>query len=255
MKEILRKEESLKPLKKGEIVEGKIIARAKSSIFLDLGSKGTGIIFGKEFFEAKDILKDLKIGDKIFAKVLDPDNEEGFVELSATKASRELAFKTLKEKEGKIIKVKITGANKGGLLTEVSGIPAFLPVSQLSSKNYPKVKGDQEKILKKLQKFIGKEIEAKILTLDQKKGQIVLSERLTEVEKARNLLKNYKIGDLVDCKITGLTEFGVFVEFGEGLEGLVHISELVKEIPKVGEKIKAKIKEIQRGRVLLSLRI
>jgi ribosomal protein S1 len=255
MKDLLKKNEFLRPLKEGEIVEGKIIARAKSSIFLDLGNKGIGIIYGKEFFEAKDFLKDLKIGDRVFAKVLDPDNEEGFVELSASKASKELAFETLKEKEGKIIKVKITGANKGGLLTEISGIPAFLPVSQLSLKNYPKVRGNEEKILKRLQKFIGKEFEVKILSLNQKGKQIILSERLAEMEKAKTLLKNYKVGDLIDCKVTGLTDFGIFVEFGEGLEGLIQIFELGEKIPKTGEKIKAKIKEIQKGKVFLSLKI
>lgn len=255
MKELLKNNEFLKPLKEGQIVEGKIIARAKSSVFLDLGNKGTGIVYGREFFEAKDVLKDLKEGDKVFAKVLDPDNEEGFVELSVTKASKELAFEALKEKEGKIIKVKITGANKGGLLTKISGIPAFLPVSQLSSKNYPKVRGNQEKILEKLRRFIGKEFEVKILNLNQKEGQIILSERLAEIEKAKALLKNYKAGDFVECKVTGLTDFGIFVEFGEGLEGLIHISELGEKIPKMGEKIKAKIKEISRGKVFLSLKI
>jgi len=160
MKDLLKEDEKLKPLKIGQIVEGKIIARGKSSIFLDLGSKGTGIIFGKEFFGAKNLLKDIKIGNKVFAKVLDSDNEAGFVELSLSSASKELAFESLRE--AKIIKVKITGANKGGLLTQVSGIPAFLPVSQLSLKNYPRVKGDTEKIFKKLQKFIGKEMEVKV---------------------------------------------------------------------------------------------
>jgi len=262
MKEILKKNELLKPLKGGEIIEGKIIARAKSSVFLDLGNKGTGIIYGKEFFEAKNILKDLKIGEKVFAKVLDPDNEEGFAELSVSRASRELTFETLREKEEKIIKVKITGANKGGLLTEISRIPAFLPVSQLSSKHYPKVKGgDIEKILKKLQKFIGKEFEVKILNLNQKEGQVILSERLAEIEKAKESLREYKIGNVVEGEITGLTDFGAFIRFGENLEGLIHISELdekrVKDPSKIvqlGEKVKAKIIDISQGRVSLSLK-
>ena len=258
MKDLLKEEEKFKPLRIGEIVEGKIIARGKSSIYLDLGNKGTGIIYGREFFEAKDILKEIKIGEKVFAKVLDLDNEEGFVELSLSSASKELAFESLRE--AKIIKVKITGANKGGLLAQVSGIPAFLPVSQLSLKNYPRVKGDAGKILKKLQKFIGKEMEVKVLTLNRGGGQIIVSERLAEAEKSKEILKNYKIGDVVEGEITGLTDFGAFIRFGECLEGLIHISEMgenVKdpsEILKIGDKIKAKIVEISNDRISLSLK-
>jgi small subunit ribosomal protein S1 len=258
MKELLKKEE-FKPLKVGEIVEGKIIARGKSAIYLDLGKYGTGIIYGKEFFEAKDILKEIKIGENIFAKVLEPDNEEGFVELSFTLAKKELAFEKLKEE--KIIKAKIIGANKGGLLAQISGIPAFLPVSQLSFKNYPRVKGDSEKILKSLQKFIGKELEVKVLSLNKEGGQIIISERLAEAEKSKELLKKYRIGDVVEGEVTGLTDFGAFLRFGECLEGMIHISEMgekVKdpsEILKIGDKVKAKIIDISQGRVSLSLKI
>lgn len=258
MKDLLKDNESLRPLRVGQIVEGKIIARGKSSIFLDLGNKGTGIIYGKEFFEAKDILKEVKVGDKVFAKVLDLDNEEGFVELSLSSASKEMAFESIRE--AKIIKVKITGANKGGLLAQISGIPAFLPVSQLSLKNYPRVKGDTEKILQKLQKFIGKEMEVKVLSLNKGGGQIIISERLAELEKSKENLKKYKVGDIVEGEITGLTDFGAFIRFGGELEGLIHISEMgnnvqnPSEIVKIGDKIKAKIIDISENRISLSLK-
>lgn len=259
MKELLKKNEELKPLKVGDIVEGKIIARGKSAIYLDLGNKGTGIIYGREFFEAKDILKEIKIGEKVFAKVLDLDNEEGFVELSLSSASKELIFEKLKNEN--IIKVKILKANKGGLLTEISGIPAFLPVSQLSWKNYPRVKGDQEKILEKLQNFVGKEMEVKVLSLNKKGGQIIISERLAQLEKSKEILKKYKIGDIVEGEVTALTEFGAFLRFGEDLEGLIHVSEMgenVKdpsEILKIGDKVKAKIINIENEKVSLSLKV
>jgi len=86
-------------------------------------------------------LKDLKIEDKIFVKIIDLENKEGYIELSLSKAGKELAWEELKQKKEKdeILSVKILGANKGGLLAKISGIPAFLPVSQLSAANYPKV--------------------------------------------------------------------------------------------------------------------
>lgn len=263
MKDFLKQNEELRPLKTGEIVEGKIIGRGRSSIFLDLKNKGTGIIYGKEFFDAKDILKKLEIGENIFAKVIDSDNEEGYVELSVRGARRELVFESVRQKKekGELIKVKILGANKGGLLTEISGISAFLPLSQLSSENYPRVEGDKTKILKKLQQFIGKELEVKILSLDERNDSIILSEKIWELEKTKEALKKYNIGDVIEGEITGLTDFGAFIRFGTNLEGLIRLAELdskvvtdPSEIVKVGEKLKAKITDISENKVSLSLK-
>ena len=269
MKNILEKENLMKPPKIGEIVQGKIVNKGKASIFLDLGIWGTGIIYGREFYEARNKLKDSKIGDNLFTKIVDLENEEGFIELSLTKAGKELAWEELsrKKESDETIKVKISGANKGGLLAEVSGIPAFLPVSQLSQANYPKVEGgDSQKILTSLQKFIGKEIEVKIFDFDQKEEKLILSEKAKETQKIKELLKNYQTGDVVEAEVTGIVDFGVFVKFNadktqEVLEGLIHISELdwqlienPSEIVKLGQKIKAKIIDISNGKVSLSLK-
>jgi len=255
----------LKPPKIGEIIEGKIIGIGRSAVYLDLGFFGAGIIYGKEFFEGKEILKELKIGDNLFAKIIDLENEEGYIELSVSQAGKELAWQQLEQKKEKdeILKVKILEANKGGLLAEVSGIPAFLPVSQLSSEHYPRVEGgDQIKILKELKKFVGKELEVKIFDLYQKEGKLILSEKAKEAEKIKKILKNYQIGDVVEGEITAILDFGVFLRFGkENLEGLIHISELgwqliedPSEVVKVGEKVKVKVIKISDERVSLSLR-
>lgn len=258
------KNELIKPPKVGEIVEGKVIGKGRSAVFLDLGIIGTGIIYGKEFYEAKKELKNLKIGDKIFTKIINLENEQGYIELSVSGASKEITFETLKEKKEKRekIRVKILGANKGGLLARVSGLPAFLPVSQLSNEHYPKVEGGETtKILRELQKFIGKEMEVKILDLSPKDGQVILSERAVVSDKLKERLKNYKVGDVVEGEISGITGFGAFLKFGQGLEGLIHISELdwkniedPTKIVKVGDKIQAKIIDISGQKVSLSLK-
>lgn len=264
MKELIERN-NLKPLRVGEIVEGRVIGKERGGLFLDLGCFGTGIIYGKELQEAKDALKNLKIGDNIFAKIIELENEEGYIELSVSRATRELAWEVLKQKKekGESILVKILGANKGGLITEISGISGFLPVSQLSPNNYPKVEGgDLTKILKELQKFIGKEMKVKIFDLDLKTKKLILSEKATEAEKIKEILKNYKVGEVVEGEITGITDFGAFIKFGkENLEGLIHISELdwqlieePAEIVKIGEKVKAKIIEISGDKVFLSLK-
>lgn len=265
MEKMTEKDNLLKAPKIGEIVQGKIISKGKASVYLDLGVWGTGIIYGKEFYEAKASLKELKIGDSIFAKIVDLENEDGYIELSLTKAGKEIAWEELSQKKEKdeSITVKILGANKGGLLAEVSGIPAFLPVSQLSAANYPKVEGgDAQKILKALQKFIGKEIEVKIFDFNTKEEKLILSEKAKETKKIKEILKNYKIGDTVEGEITGIVDFGAFIKFApENLEGLIHISELdwqliedPSEIVKNGQKVKAKIIDISNGKVSLSLK-
>jgi ribosomal protein S1 len=249
MKEIFEQNQNLKPLKVGDIVEGKVVAKKAFAIYLDLGIFGTGIIYGKEFKQAKNELKRLKIGEKILAKIVDLENEEGYVELSVAGASKEIALAILKKKKesGEKIKVKILGANKGGLLTKISGVSAFLPVSQLSLKNYPKVEnGDPQKIFEHLKEFVGKEMEVKILGILEEDGQVILSEKLVEFESFAEELKNYKVGDIVEGEITAILDFGVFLKFGKNLEGLIPASEInSNNFPfKIGEKIKAKISSI-----------
>jgi small subunit ribosomal protein S1 len=256
MKQILEENANLKPPKVGDIVEGRVISRKAFAIYLDLGIFGTGIIYGKEFKKAKKELKNLKVGDKVLAKIVDLDNEDGFVELSVAGATKEIALEILRKKKeaGEKIKVKILGANKGGLLTKVSGVDAFLPVSQLSPENYPQVEnGDPEKILEELKKFIGKEMEVKILGILEKDAQVILSEKLAKEEKE---IEEYKVGDVVEAEVSGITDFGIFLKFGKNLEGLVPISQINPNLNlKIGEKVKAKIISIEGNRATLSLKI
>lgn len=271
MKKTLEQANLIKPPRIGDIVEGKVIGKKKASIFFDLGALGTGIIFGKEFYDSKRSLKGLKEDDLVLAKIIDLENDEGYIELSLAKASKEIAWETLKQKQlsDETFSVRILGANKGGLLAEVSGIPAFLPASQLSSANYPKVEdGDNQKILKALQKLVGKDLEVKVFDLDPKEGKLILSEKTKDNEKIKEMLKGLNAGDVVEGEITGVVNFGAFIKFNlpaseeeQALEGLIHISELdwqlIKdpaEIVKVGEKIKAKIIDVSNGKVSLSLK-
>ncbi len=262
MEKIINKNSS-NPLSIGATIEGKVVARDRSSLFVDLGIYGTGIIYGKEFYIVKDIIKSLNIGDKVFAKIIEVENDDGYRELSLRDATKELGWKKLKELKdsGEIINVRISGANKGGLLTNINGIQAFLPVSQLSADHYPRVAdADKQKILKELQKFIGKTFEVKVLDLLASENKLILSEKAKSEEKIKEILKDYKKGDIVEGEITGIADFGAFIKFG-GIEGLIHISELdwqlvenPSEVVKVGETVKAKIIDISNNQVFLSLK-
>lgn len=270
MKNALENEKTIKPPKVGDIVEGKIIGKGKSALFLDLDGFKTGIIYGREYYNSREELKNFKTGDTLLTKVVELENEDGYVELSLSQAGQELAWENLRKKkeQDEVLKIKILGANKGGLLSEVSGIPAFLPVSQLTQENYPKVEGGNvSMILKELQKFIGQELEVKILDFSQKEGKVILSEKAKNSEKIKKALENYKLGDVVEGEITAILDFGAFVKFEraeelpEPIEGLIHISELdwqlvedPSQIVKVGEKVKVKIIDISNGRISLSLK-
>src|SRR3989339_667590 len=208
--------EAINPLQVGATIEGKVVARDRSSLFIDLGIHGTGIIYGREFYSVKDVIKNLDIGDKVFAKIVEVENDEGYRELSLRDATKEISWQRLKELKdsGQILSVRITGVNKGGLLTAIDNIQAFLPVSQLAPEHYPRViDADKQKILKELQKFIGKTLEVKILDLLAQENKLILSEKAKSEEKTKETLKNYSKGDTIDGEITGIADFGAFIKF------------------------------------------
>ncbi len=272
MEKIIKKAtEAINPLQIGATVEGKVVARDRSALFIDLGILGTGIIYGREFYAVKDVVKNLEIGDKVFAKIVELENDEGYRELSLRDATKEIGWQRLRDtkESGQILTVRITGVNKGGLLTSLDGIQAFLPVSQLAPEHYPRVAdADKQKILKELQKFIGKTLEVKILDLLAEENKLILSEKAKSEEKTKEALKNYSKGDIIDGEITGIADFGAFIKFpspvadaNEQVEGLIHISELdwqlvenPAEVVKVGEIVKAKIIDINNNQVFLSLK-
>jgi len=265
MKNVLLKEEELPRLpQEGDLVEGRIIKLSKTAIILELGPLGTGIIYGGEWKDNKSIVKNLKIGDAISALVLSPENNDGYVELSIREAALEKTWSNLKEKKqnNEIICVKIIEANRGGLVIDYLGTIGFLPVSQLSSENYPKVEGgDKNMILKELSNFIGKELKARIISLDRKDEKLIVSEKATQEKKLKENLENYKKGDIIEGIVSALTNFGAFIKIDENLEGLVHISELdwqiidhPSQVLKENEKVKAQIIDIQNGQVSLSIK-
>lgn len=272
-----------KNLNIGSTVEGTVVARERSALYIDLGTFGTGIIYGREYFQAKEIIKSLNVGDKVFAKIIEMENDDGYKELSLKEASKDMSWQKLQDlkDKGEIVKVKVTGVNKGGLLAVLDGIAAFLPVSQLAPEHYPRVAdADKQKILRELQKFIGKTLDVKILDLLASENKLILSEKAKAEEQTREVLKSYNKGDMVTGQITGIADFGVFIKFPvnennskvdddlsearpekSGIEGLIHISELdwqlvenPSEVVKVGDIVKAQIISITGSQVFLSLK-
>ncbi|MBI2462732.1 MAG: S1 RNA-binding domain-containing protein [Candidatus Spechtbacteria bacterium] len=266
VKEALRQDKSLFQLpKEGDLVEGNIIGRESGALYIDLGAHGTGVIFGKEYYQAQDLLKKVKVGEKISAKIVLLENEDGYRELSLKEAGEEMSWNVLKQKQqtGELIDVRITDANRGGLMTEVEGMVGFLPVSQLTPAHYPRVEGgDKEKILEELKKFIGQIFHVRVLDSIAKENKLIVSEKAAENDAIQVSLAKYKVGDVVEGTITGVVDFGAFIKFDPLIEGLIHISELdwqlienPRDVVSVGDKVQAKIVDISaEGRVSLSLK-
>lgn len=258
----------------GDTISGKVIDASSNEIYLDLTPFGTGIVLGKEIKDGLGRGK-LKFGDIVNATIIDIENEDGYIELSIREASYEKAWDDIESKRDTQDKVytKILSANKGGLLVEVNGISGFLPVSQLSGKNYPRVEdGDKNKILNLLKKMVGQELEVRILDADRETEKLIVSEKAAQSEKDQEVISALNVGDEISGEISGVVDFGAFVKFSldgktleseneRKLEGLVHISELAwqliedpRAIVKVGDKVEAKIIGIDGDKISLSIR-
>jgi len=248
----------------GDIVEGTVISVAKGKVFVDLKPFGTGIIYGREYIVARDIIKKVNPGDKISAKIVDPENENGYIELSLKEARQAMVWSEAEEimKEKRAIELIPTEANKGGLIVEWQGVQGFLPASQLKAEHYPRVPdGDKDKIYDELKKLVGTKITLSIISVSPKENKLIFSEKAFEEKDKEKLVSKYAVGDAVEGEVTGIVDFGLFLKVEEGLEGLVHISEMdwgLVENPrlmfKVGEKIKAKVIEVKDGKVSLSVK-
>ncbi len=256
--------ESKTPPTIGDLVEGPVINIEKSAVYVDLAPIGTGIIFGREFMTARDIIKKINIGDVIAAKVVDTDNKEGYIELSLKEARQALIWSEAEDaiKNKKVLDLPIIEANKGGLIIEWQGISGFLPASQLKTEHYPRVNdGDKDKILEELKKLVGQRISVSIISALPKEGKLIFSEKNPEQKDKEKIIGKYKVDDEVSGAVTGIVDFGVFVKIEEGLEGLVHISEIdwslvedLRALFRVGQKVKVKIIEIKEGKVSLSMK-
>lgn len=258
----LLEKDTIKIPQVGDIVKGRVVAASKSEVKLDVDGILMGVVRGPEMYNEVPEFSELKPGDEIEAAVIDEENENGELELSFRLVGQEKAWNNLRQalKDKATVKVKIMDANKGGLLSRYCQIDGFLPVSQLAPENYPRISGgDKSKILEKLKSFVGSEFEVTVITLSEEDGKVIFSEKDVWNRKQKPALDKYKIGLVVEGRITAITNFGVFVSFGENIEGLIHISELAwqridspSEMYKVGDKLKAEIISIDGAKVFLS---
>lgn len=262
LKKILAEGDFIKIPKVGELVKGKVIDVGKSEIRIDLDGLTTGIVRGREFYDESNEYNNLSVGDDVEATVLELENENGEMELSFRFAGHQKAWANLNDlkTKGEIVDAEIVDANKGGLMVRVGKVNGFLPVSQLMPEHYPRVPGgDKNKILERLKSYVGTKFEVKIIDANEQESKMIVSEKAAWEEKQKEVISSFKVSDIVDGTVTAVTDFGVFVEFGPNLEGLIHISELAwqridnpSDIVKVGDAVKAQIINIEGSKIFLS---
>lgn len=251
--------DSVKQLTAGEIVHGKILSIKKHELLIDLGPLGVGLVPRREISR----MVSAKIGDEVTASVVEVELEDGYSLLSMRKAARDLGWDVVVEKkeDNSIVTVVPYDANRGGLLAEYEGVRGFLPVSQLSAEHYPRVgSNDKDEILQRLNGLVNKELKVRILDADRKANKLIFSEKEAIKEGLAERFKKLAVGDTVQGIVTGVVDFGVFVNV-DGIEGLIHISEISWErvsnpadYVKVGQTVEAKIIAIDKERLSLSMK-
>ncbi len=255
----LLKEESSNQFATGEVVEGKVLSVRKHEVWVDLGGHGIGLVPRREIGLSKAINE----GDEVTASIVDPEMDEGYALLSLRKAAKDRGWDEIKRifDAGETIEVTAYDANRGGLLIELEGIRGFMPVSQLSAEHYPRVTGaDKDEILQRLNSLTSKSLTVRILDADRKQNKLIFSEKEAIRENMQQRFDTLKVGDAVKGVITGVVDFGAFVNV-DGIEGLIHISEISWErvsnpsdYIKVGDTVEAKIISIDKDRLSLSLK-
>ena len=252
-------DENIKQLVAGEVVHGNVLSVKKHEILIDLGPLGVSLVPRREV----GFSKKYEIGDEVSASIVDTELDNGYSLLSLRKAAKDRGWDDViaRLEAGEIITITPYDANRGGLLVEYEGVRGFLPVSQLSAEHYPRVgSSDKDEILQRLNALINKELRVRILDADRKANKLIFSEKEAVKEGLAERFEKMAIGDAVKGVVTGVVDFGVFVNV-EGIEGLIHISEISWErvsnpsdYVKVGQTVDAKIIAIDKERLSLSMK-
>lgn len=251
--------------KAGELREGVIAAISKSEILVSIGAKSEGIITGRELDQIdSDELENFEVGQPIKVYVLTPEDRNGNLAISYTRAKEEMDWELVEKlkESGDGFEGVISGFNKGGLLVPIGQLRGFVPGSQISLTR--RTTGDTPET--RWGKLIGEPIEVNIIEVDRSRRRLILSERkaLNETRETLKdrLLDELAIGTVSKGRVTSLANFGAFVNI-DGADGLVHLSEISwerikhpKDVLKVGQEVEVKVISLdqERKRIGLSIR-
>lgn len=248
---------SLKPIHEGDILTGTIIGVSDEELTVDLGIYTDGVIRLSDASDDPDFtFRNMEVGQEISATVIRRDNAQGRIQLSLKAAAAVLGWESLVQlmKDQSNITVKISEAVKSGVVAFVEGIRGFIPASKLSL-NY----------VENLDEWVGKEIEVRVITADPEEKRLVLSAkeilREKEAEERKMRISNVEIGLVTEGTVESLMPYGAFINLGNGLSGLVHISQISQQrikhpsvVLKEGQKVKVKVIAVKDGKISLSMK-
>lgn len=262
----------LKKFSLGDVVEGYVVAIREEEILLDIGAKSEGIIPREEFGDFKANLATLKVGDTLMAQVIQSESEQGYTVLSLKRAEKDRKWRDIEQmyNAGINSEARVIEYNKGGLLVDFMGMRGFVPLSHLDRVHFTDdvakfAHGSEMEIRASLQVLSGKVLKVKVIEFDKEKNRLVLSEKkalehYSEEARAKRL-EQVVLGDTVEGIVTGVMPFGIFVDL-DGIEGLVHISEIAWEkvsnpsvYYSVGSKIQVKIMGVDDASKKLALSV
>mgnify|MGYP006285285459 CR=1 FL=1 len=263
----------VKQFRSGDLVEGVVISASHDQVLLDIGAKAEGVISSSEMGDTIFSAKNLEPGDTALAAVVQPENSQGYVVLSFKRCEKDRQWKIVEDAYENDITLDVTVQeyNKGGLLVDCMGLRGFIPLSHLDRVHFAEdiakfAAGSEAELKESLKVLEGKELKVKVIEVDKNKNRLVLSEK--EATKAysdearKEKLAEIEVGDVLTGIVTGLMPFGIFVDL-DGVEGLVHISEIAWEkvnnpgnYYKVGESIEVKVLGIdeESGKLALSVK-
>ncbi len=256
---------SIRSLRRGEVIEGTIIAINRDSVIVDIGSKSEGLIPANEMHSlGAEPLQRVEIGQKVIAFVIQPETQEGDILLSLDRARGEHGWRLLQQRldDGESFEAEVSGFNKGGLLVNVEGVPAFVPLSQLVG--FRPDRNDESG--SSLALAVGKQLRLKVIELNRRRNRVILSERgaLQEWRTAQKerLLSELAEGEIRPGRVSSIRNFGVFVDLG-GADGLVHLNEISwdrsrppEEMFKVGDEVDVYVMKVdpETKKIALSIR-
>ena len=254
-------------LRRGEIIEGVVVGNDRDGILVDIGAKSEGVIPPNEMQSLRpEGAAAVQPGDKILVFVLQPETPEGQIIVSIDRARGEKGWRLLQQyyEEGTTFEGEVTGFNKGGLLVDVEGVHAFVPLSQLAGTRF--VRSADESGEKGLASWVGKTLRIKVIEINRRRNRVILSERAAmqewRAQQKDRLLAELREGEIQRGRITSIREFGIFVDLG-GADGLVHLSELSwdrgkspDEMFQVGDEVDVYILKVdqENKKIALSLR-
>ena len=251
-------EASFKKIEEGDMLTGTVISVDEKEVILDLKYYAEGVIRAEDFsnepgFSLKDAVQ---VGDEITATVIRKDDGHGNILLSRTEANDILAWEKLAQykEEKTVLDVKVKGIVNAGVIAYVEGIRGFIPASKLSL-NY----------VEDLNEYLNKDIQVQVFDLDKEKDRLILSAREILREKAdeerKEKISNVEVGLVTEGTVESLQPYGAFISLGNGLSGLVHISQICAKRIKhpsavlaVGDEVKVKVIAIKDGKLSLSMK-